>query len=404
MYSKKGTRNTIHNIDREALKLRIKKLKLFSAIEGSSRPVATEDNINTKKKSSSRKESDIDGLTFYNNKEMTLKAVSTVTTTLKSTTTDHSSHGRGETEPCNTSDASFRKLTDHLNVDSGRKTVIDKKSPNRNQNDIANNKYAETHRQTVVKGSNDFLRIVDESFEKEITLARNTCATYKNPPKPFQAIEIGKKLKRRKIMKPLTHIPYVERQIEESLFEFRNEDESEVINQYNNEAVRDIKQPEENQQKIAGAEHGVELDHGDDYDNIDIVYKNQEEIYRAEKPKGNRRLRNAKVFDLDENGAGSNDQRFNYDIQSSVGNTLDANLTDNKPLQKAFNGVRIYTGERMSIEPALVLIPKKRFDLAEIKRYLDQLEEYEQTIRTTRRDNPIEIAKEVSSCSKCLVF
>jgi len=165
--------------------------------------------------------------------------------------------------------------------------------------------------------------------------------------------------KRRRIKNPLGHIPYIERDSEESIDNFSasgdNSDLEEVLK-------NEKEEPQENEKPQSGVESGAQQV---DYDNLNFVYQNQEESSNVyEKPvQAVKKPMKPKKQDLSE-------QKVN-----------DLTYSSNFVIEKK----------------------RKNFRLEEVRDYIDGLEDYEIKKKKNEADNG-KIVLDDRACSKCVVF
>jgi len=168
---------------------------------------------------------------------------------------------------------------------------------------------------------------------------RNTVFTF-NKPSLFKVVDVGKKRKRRKILKPLTHVPLREREIDSSFDEDvqSSDDEHEAKDEVV-EKEEVVNAPEK------GAESGV--NNTENFDDLNFVYKNQETGVEVEKP-----FRTAKP-------------------KIQKGNYLSAT-----------------NAETINLGPVVRVKSKEiyKFNLPEVKKYLDSLDDYEKTKLLNERE------------------
>jgi len=163
--------------------------------------------------------------------------------------------------------------------------------------------------------------------------------------------------KRRRIKNPVTHIPYNERDSEESHdnFNVSNESFEEIKKALNEEDIMDVDHPQ------SGVESGGK---GVDFDNITAVYQNQERIADAEKP---------------------------------------MKLPTKRPKKPKATCLSQEKVSEFCVKPKQIVVQKHRrvFSMGEVKEYLDELEDYE---KSRKKNEGGKKNEDDRNCVECSIF
>jgi len=175
-------------------------------------------------------------------------------------------------------------------------------------------------------------------------------------PSLFKILDQGKKRKRRKILKPLTHCPLREREVDSSF-----DEDVEMSDEEKEEKEDIVEKEEEEYPPQKGAESGVNQEN---YDDLKYVYQNNEAMdvekpFRTEKQPKKQKVPKTVYF-------------------------------------SATNAETIHLGPVVKAKSKEVY----KFNLAEVKKYLDSLDEYERTKLLNERSQE---AEENKQCG-CSIF
>jgi len=290
---------------------------------------------------------------FYNNKqkEIMLETTATVTSTIKSTATDKDNNK--SSMEYSESSMFLRRLTNTMSSTNMRKTYFanNMTSPNLLGDDFSLEKKESQQSTPAHKNS---------SFELS-PIKRNTVFDLNRKPSLFKGIDKGKKMKRRKIMKPLTHCPLREREVNSSdddLHESLSEEEVE------NKQEEVVEKEEREEGPQTGVESGAQKV---DYDSLAMVYKNVLDSEEVDKPQSK----------------------------------------PEKPVHRRKKSILLAQSREFSVHLNSQKKNKEkyRFNLEEVKQYIDSLEDYEKWKKEAeKKEDVIEIPVKGCAGGGCNIF